>query len=174
MNITCSVYNYDGSEILATYSDENIYLFDNEDATPGAFLRTYVGHRNSSTIKGVNFFGPESEFVMSGSDCGNVFMWEKQSESIIQWLKADESGVVNCLEGHPQFPVIATSGLDHDVKLWSPAKVTEDDSVSLFYQKIQYITSFQYISLNFSDYEHRKFEKMYRKKLAPLRRYIFF
>lgn len=28
---------------------------------------------------------------------------------------------VNCLEPHPHIPVLATSGLDHDVKLWSPS-----------------------------------------------------
>lgn len=76
--------------------------------------------RNRQTIKGVNFYGLNSEFIMSGSDCGNFFMWDKNSEAIVQWLPGDESGVVNCLEGHPHFPIIATSGLDHDVKLWSP------------------------------------------------------
>lgn len=78
--------------------------------------------RNSSTIKGVNFFGPNSEFVMSGSDCGNFFMWDKNTEKIIQWLPGDKNGVVNCLEGHPTFPILATSGLDHDIKIWSPNK----------------------------------------------------
>jgi len=27
---------------------------------------------------------------------------------------------VNCLEPHPHLPGLATSGLDHDVKLWAP------------------------------------------------------
>ena len=27
---------------------------------------------------------------------------------------------VNCLEPHPHLPGMATSGLDHDVKLWTP------------------------------------------------------
>lgn len=27
---------------------------------------------------------------------------------------------VNCLEPHPNAPVLATSGLDHDIKLWLP------------------------------------------------------
>ena len=36
------------------------------------------GHRNSATVKGVNFYGPESQYVISGSDCGNIFLWDKQ------------------------------------------------------------------------------------------------
>lgn len=47
-------------------------------------------------------------------------MWDKNSEAIVQWLPGDVGGVVNCLEGHPHFPIIATSGLDKDVKIWSP------------------------------------------------------
>lgn len=70
----------------------------------------------------MNFFGPNSEFVMSGSDCGNFFMWDKNTEAIVQWLPGDRNGVVNCLEGHPTFPTLATSGLDHDIKIWSPIK----------------------------------------------------
>lgn len=79
-------------------------------------------NRNVSTIKGVNFFGPSCEYIMSGSDCGNIFMWDRNTEGIVQWLAGDDEGVVNCLEGHPSFPVIATSGLDRDVKIWSPTK----------------------------------------------------
>lgn len=31
---------------------------------------------------------------------------------------------VNCLEPHPHLPGMATSGLDHDVKLWAPTAQT--------------------------------------------------
>ena len=30
------------------------------------------------------------------------------------------SSQVNCLEPHPNAPILATSGLDHDIKLWVP------------------------------------------------------
>lgn len=69
-------------------------------------------------------------------------MWDKNSEAIVQWLRGDESGVVNCLEGHPHFPIIATSGLDHDVKIWSP---TNPDGVSILhiftFKKVCYINN---------------------------------
>lgn len=73
---------------------------------------------------------------MSGSDCGNFFMWDKNSEAIVQWLRGDDNGVVNCLEGHPHFPIIATSGLDHDVKIWSP---TNPDGVRVLHIFIQFV-----------------------------------
>ncbi|KAH8239270.1 hypothetical protein KR032_002637 [Drosophila birchii] len=118
--ITCAVYNHSGSEILASYSDAGIYLYDSRNYTDGETLHCYEGHINSRTIKGVNFFGSRSEYIVSGSDCGNIFFWEKNSAAIVNFMKGDHAGVVNCLEPHPWMPVLATSGLEHKVKIWTP------------------------------------------------------
>jgi DDB1- and CUL4-associated factor 8 len=45
VNVTSAVYNYLGNEILATYSDDDIYLFDNKNYEPGKYLHSYSGHR---------------------------------------------------------------------------------------------------------------------------------
>nr|XP_039257390.1 DDB1- and CUL4-associated factor 8-like [Styela clava] len=119
-NITCLVYNYDGSELLCSYNDEDIYLFDTNHSTGCEFTRKYKGHRNNATVKGVNFYGPKSEFVVSGSDCGNIFLWDKESSKVVQFMQGDDGGVVNVLEPHPNLPILATSGLDKNIKIWSP------------------------------------------------------
>ncbi|KAM6999284.1 DDB1- and CUL4-associated factor 8 [Passerculus sandwichensis] len=98
-NITCLVYSHDGSELLASYNDEDIYLFDSSHSDGAQYTRRYKGHRNNATVKGVNFYGPKSEFVVSGSDCGHIFLWEKSSCQIVQFMEGDKGGVVNCLEG---------------------------------------------------------------------------
>ncbi|XP_015285041.1 PREDICTED: DDB1- and CUL4-associated factor 8 [Gekko japonicus] len=121
-NITCLVYSHDGSELLASYNDEDIYLFNASHSDGAEYIKRYKGHRNSATVKGVNFYGPKSEFVVSGSDCGHVFLWEKASCQVVQFMEGDKGGVVNCLEPHPHLPVLATSGLDHDVKIWAPTE----------------------------------------------------
>lgn len=46
-------------------------------------------------VKGVNFYGPKSEFVVSGSDCGHIFLWEKSSCQIVQFMEGDKGGVVS-------------------------------------------------------------------------------
>ena len=33
--------------------------------------------------------------MISGSDCGNIYFWEKETERIVQFLKGDEMGVVS-------------------------------------------------------------------------------
>uniref|UniRef100_H3DBN0 DDB1 and CUL4 associated factor 8 n=1 Tax=Tetraodon nigroviridis TaxID=99883 RepID=H3DBN0_TETNG len=119
-NITCLVYSHDGTELLASYNDEDIYLFDSNHSDGADYLRRYKGHRNNATVKGVNFYGPCSEFVVSGSDCGHIYLWDKYSARIVQFMEGDKGGVVNCLEPHPHLPGMATSGLDYDIKLWAP------------------------------------------------------
>jgi WD repeat-containing protein 42A len=119
-NVTCAVYSYNGEELVGTYNDEDIYLFRGDHSDGAGSIHRYTGHRNNATVKGVNFYGPMSEFIVSGSDCSNVFIWEKESEKIVQYFHADDGGVVNVLEPHPHAPILATSGLDHDVKIWTP------------------------------------------------------
>ena len=57
---------------------------------------------------------------MSGSDCGHVFIWNRQSGKVVSVLQAD-SHVINRVRPHPYEPVLATAGIDYDVKLWRPA-----------------------------------------------------
>ncbi|XP_054436994.1 DDB1- and CUL4-associated factor 8-like [Pteronotus mesoamericanus] len=121
VNITCLVYSHDGTELLASYTDEDIYLFHTSSCDGAQYVKKYKGHRNNATVKGVNFYGPRSEFVVSGSDGGHIFLWEKSSCQVVQLLEGgDRAGTVNCVEPHPYLPVMATSGLDHDAKIWAP------------------------------------------------------
>ena len=52
------------------------------------------------SVKGVNFFGLRSEYVVSGSDCGHVFLWDKETEEIVQCLEGDNEGVVRSCDCH--------------------------------------------------------------------------
>ncbi|KAM5221393.1 DDB1- and CUL4-associated factor 8-like [Ctenodactylus gundi] len=123
-SITCVEYNHNGTELLASYNDEDIYLFNSSDGDGAQYAKRYKGHRNHSTVKGVNFYGPGSEFVMSSSDCGHVFFWEKTSCQIVHFLEADKGSSVNCLDPHPYLPVLATSSLDREIKIWAPTATT--------------------------------------------------
>lgn len=112
------------AELLASYNDEDIYLFDSNHSDGADYLRRYKGHRNNATgvwprphsltfavfdahgltlpplsscvsVKGVNFYGPCSEFVVSGSDCGHIYLWDKYSARIVQFMEGDRGGVVS-------------------------------------------------------------------------------
>ncbi|KAI7994847.1 DDB1- and CUL4-associated factor 8 [Camellia lanceoleosa] len=92
VHITGLAYSH-SSELLVSYNDELIYLFQknmgigispllipHEDLQKLEEPLAYEGHRNSHTIKGVSFFGPHDEYVMSGSDCGRVYIYGRRKE----------------------------------------------------------------------------------------------
>ncbi|KAL6963663.1 hypothetical protein U1Q18_034670 [Sarracenia purpurea var. burkii] len=81
--------------------------------------QVYKGHRNRKTVKGVNFFGPKCEYVASGSDCGRIFIWKKKGGELIRVMEADKY-VVNCIESHPHTTVLVSSGIENDIKIWTP------------------------------------------------------
>ncbi|KAK1589151.1 hypothetical protein Q3G72_030966 [Acer saccharum] len=131
VHITGMAYS-SSSELLVSYNDELIYLFEKnkglgpsplsicpEDLQKQEEPHVYVGHRNSQTVKGVNFFGPNDEYVLSGSDCGHIFIWEKKGGKLVRLMVGDRH-VVNQLEPHPHLPIFATCGIEKSVKLWSP------------------------------------------------------
>lgn len=77
----------------------------------------YQGHRNCRTsIKEAIFWG--DNYIMSGSDCGRIMIWEKDTAKLVMCFPADER-VVNCLAANPNHYVLASSGIDYDIKLWS-------------------------------------------------------
>jgi hypothetical protein len=83
-----------------------------------AVRQVFRGHRNSRTmIKKATFWG--TRYVMSGSDCGHIFIWDRESAKLVMLLEGDRH-VVNCLQAHPFYPVLASSGIDYDIKLWMP------------------------------------------------------
>jgi WD repeat-containing protein 42A len=143
--------------MLASYSYDDIYLFEREhglhfnnlkvgekvlmDETVDDTLapstlkklpvpRTFRGHQNTQTVKGVNFLGPNYDFVASGSDCGYVFIWRKKDGVLMRVMKGDKR-IVNCVEQHPSDTIIASSGIDTSIKIWGPGG-SKDPSVANF------------------------------------------
>ncbi|OQV15913.1 DDB1- and CUL4-associated factor 6 [Hypsibius exemplaris] len=96
----------------------------------------YSGHRSSRTmIKEACFW--DDAFVISGSDCGRAFMWDRQTGKLVNAVDADKH-VVNCVQPHPFEFTLATSGIDHDVKVWKPTapESTFDPEVAQGYMDV--------------------------------------
>ena len=70
--------------------------------------RAYRGHCNIKTVKDVNFFGLQDEYVVSGSDSGHMFIWDKKTAQLINILEGDGE-VVNVVQGRlRQFHLVFT------------------------------------------------------------------
>lgn len=123
------------------------------DVPCSSHTRVYRGHCNIKTVKDVNFFGLDDEYVTSGSDSGHIFIWDRKTSNLVNILEGD-SEVVNVVQGmyilmdrlpspsivslltigvflyigHPYEPTIAASGIDNTIKIFSPDQRAQDDA----------------------------------------------
>ena len=112
----------------AVFSDDDCCEYeadDHEEDSDEHFVRQprskqkFIGHRNARTmIKEATWWG--SNYILSGSDCGHIFGWDRHTGKLVLLLEADRH-VVNCIQPHPFEPLIASSGIDYDVKIWTPS-----------------------------------------------------
>jgi nuclear receptor interaction protein len=79
--------------------------------------RCYRGHLNARTVKDVNYYGLDDEYIVSGSDDGHFFIWDRKTGEVVNILKGDGE-VVNVVTGHPIEPMLAVSGIDSTVKIF--------------------------------------------------------
>ena len=68
------------------------------DVPYSSHTRAYSGHCNVKTVKDANFFGLNDEYVVSGSDGGHLFIWDKKSSELVNILQGDNE-VVNVVQG---------------------------------------------------------------------------
>ena len=127
--------NVDENDTNENNDDENNDTNENNDLTEKEkrfvrqppSLQKLMGHRNARTmIKEATWWG--NKFILSGSDCGHIFGWDRNSGKLILLLEADRH-VVNCIQPHPYDPMIASSGIDYDVKIWTPSGAGNTESL---------------------------------------------
>ena len=88
-------------------------------------------------IKQANFWG--DSHLVSGSDCGRVFFWNRWTAEIEMFFEADRH-VVNCVQPHPLEPTLATSGIDYDIKLFTPRGGTRATSRDQLLPELEEVT----------------------------------
>jgi WD repeat-containing protein 42A len=99
--------------------DDEDFLDEDENPVYIPERNSYAGHINVRTVKEVNFYGPNSEYVISGSDDGRLYIWRKKDAKLVQVLQGDDD-VVNCIQGHPNSFDLIASGIDNTVKVYQP------------------------------------------------------
>lgn len=165
--------DYGINQVVATYSRENVYVFSIDGQATHKdvkteYLKEYIGRRNVSTfLKEVQFVG-NRQYIATGSDCGNLFIWHKDTADLVQLLKADEN-VVNGVAEHPYLPTLAVCGIDHTGKIFEPsehvtfspkraATVTSSNEKRL-HQQEEGMTLLQFLLANFGHAQEEEEEE---------------
>ncbi|XP_015113743.1 WD and tetratricopeptide repeats protein 1 [Diachasma alloeum] len=116
------------------------------------YKQRFCGHCNTTTdIKEANFFGSNGQLIVAGSDDGSFFIWDRVTTNIVRVLRGDER-IVNCLQPHPSLCLLATSGIDPVIRLWSP--LPEDGIVNdRVIQKMYEAASANQVRMNSDPFE---------------------
>ncbi|KYM98844.1 DDB1- and CUL4-associated factor 8-like protein 1, partial [Cyphomyrmex costatus] len=86
-------YNHDGTEILTLCNCSEILLFEKSMwSCEGNSNHTLFERSQFSSVPAIheiNFFGPKSEFIISASVYGDIFIFDKKKKTAAQWLIED-------------------------------------------------------------------------------------
>ncbi|CAI2321746.1 unnamed protein product [Caenorhabditis sp. 36 PRJEB53466] len=94
------------------------------------YVQRFTGSTNHQTdIKEANFFGSRDQFIVAGSDCGHMYIWSRDTSKLLGIWKADDH-ILNICQPHPDLFLLATSGIEDDIRLWSPQLERADEYVS--------------------------------------------
>ncbi|XP_053994567.1 DDB1- and CUL4-associated factor 5 [Hylaeus volcanicus] len=85
----------------------------------------HPGYYNSCTMKSCCFAGDNDQYVLSGSDDFNLYMWKIPSEGV-KWVDSahmvlrGHRSIVNQVRYNQASCIFASSGVEKIVKIWSP------------------------------------------------------
>jgi len=115
-------------ELLVNYRPGDICMFDTRTYTAitvreielcSQVVQSYKGRLNSETFaKEARFIFCDEGYVATGGDCGHIFIWDKKTGRLLRKMKSDRV-IVNSIAPHPSLPLLASSGIDDDIKIWS-------------------------------------------------------
>ncbi|KAL7301518.1 hypothetical protein TKK_0005952 [Trichogramma kaykai] len=96
-----------------------------------------AGYYNSCTMKSCCFAGTNDEYILSGSDDFNLYMWKIPTDDTEKWVDSahmilrGHRSIVNHVRYNKNSCVLASSGVEKIVKLWSPFPLGEKCSGGL-------------------------------------------
>ncbi|KAG8449553.1 hypothetical protein GDO86_016268 [Hymenochirus boettgeri] len=122
-------FNSNGTQLLALRRRLPPVLYDIHSRLP-VFQFDNQGYFNSCTMKSCCFAGDRDQYILSGSDDFNLYMWKIPSSPEAGGAGRVVNGAFMVLKGHrsivnqvrfnPETYMICSSGVEKIIKIWSP------------------------------------------------------
>ncbi|TPX70416.1 hypothetical protein SpCBS45565_g01741 [Spizellomyces sp. 'palustris'] len=114
--VTSATFSGDKNCVLVSSLDSTLRLFDKEN---GELLNDYKGHKNDE-YRLISCLSNTDAHVISGSEDGNIYMWDLVEGNLLRTIKAHDRAVT-CVAYHPKKAVMTSSSVDGMVKVWGGA-----------------------------------------------------
>ncbi|GLB34733.1 putative WD40 repeat-like protein [Lyophyllum shimeji] len=101
---------------LINHAPDEIHLWDLEAER---LARKYTGQRQGRHVIRSCFGGYDGNFVVSGSEDGNVYVWHRDTGALLEILCGHGDGSVNSVAWNPRnHRMFASCSDDHTIRIW--------------------------------------------------------
>ncbi|KAA1469347.1 WD40 repeat-like protein [Dentipellis sp. KUC8613] len=108
----------DSQYALINHAPDEVHLWD---ISTGRMARKYTGQRQGRHIIRSCFGGVDGNFVVSGSEDGNVYVWHRDRGILLDVLSGHGSGSVNSVAWNPRNKrMFASCSDDFTIRIWEP------------------------------------------------------
>ncbi|TIC18639.1 WD40 repeat-like protein [Wallemia mellicola] len=132
------ISSLNSSQLLFNYAPNELQLWDLNNR---CLIKKLYGHRQSQHVIKSSFGGYNENFIISGSEDSNIYVWHRKSGKLIQILKGHQIGCVNSITWLSNKPLICSVGDDSFIRFWSTKDSNQvqlnfinDDNDSVHYQ----------------------------------------
>lgn len=152
-------FNHRGDQIVALRRRLPPVLYKIDDNQPVCEF-DHSRYYNSCTMKSICFAGDDDQYVVSGSDEFNLYMWalpedlsERQFINSAHLVLKGHRSIVNQVRFNPANHLLISSGVEKVVKVWSPFKFPERNvsRSKLQFRERPFYTHEEYINLILQD-----------------------
>ncbi|CAG8495666.1 7287_t:CDS:2 [Ambispora gerdemannii] len=112
--ITSVCFSGDGNCVLASSLDDTIRLMDKDN---GGLLNSFKGHKNTQ-YKIQSCLSNYDMHVISGSEDGNIYIWDLLEGKLLSTINQAHGSVVTCVAYNPKQPVMISTSVDGTAKVW--------------------------------------------------------
>jgi len=106
----------DSQYALINHAPDEILLWD---LNSGRLARKFTGQRQGKHVIRSCFGGIDGNFVVSGSEDGNVYVWHRDTGTLLETLPGHGKGSVNSVAWNPRNErMFATCSDDCTIRIW--------------------------------------------------------
>jgi hypothetical protein len=141
------VFDCSGNHLLALRRRLPVVLYDIKKALPVCQF-THEGYMNSCTMKSASFCGDNDQYVASGSDNFNVYVW-KIPDAVYHdplpgnWVSeahcvlVGHRSIVNQVRFNRHSMYLISSGVEKVIKMWSPFAISGENALCTLNRQIR-------------------------------------
>ncbi|KAG8934591.1 hypothetical protein FRC02_009671 [Tulasnella sp. 418] len=106
----------DSKYALINHSPDDVQLWDMETRR---MVRKYTGQRQERHIIRSCFGGADGDFILSGSEDSKVYIWRRDTGSLMEVLSGHQHGIVNAVAWNPrEVGMFASCSDDSTIRIW--------------------------------------------------------